>query len=137
MPELDALESDSRRYLIAAAVIDALELMWVFLVLPSAFWFLFPIEHRTLAVMLAFGWLIVVLVFFIGLPYKCQDRKRGQSLLRQLQDVHAILERHPISPTRLKASLDQASAAGVVFDNTVFALADRLMAGDAATLHPG
>lgn len=89
LPELDALESDSRRYLTAAAVIDALELLWVFVALPAVAWFLFATAHQTLAGMFFFGWLIVLLVYFIGLPYRCQDRTRGQALLRQLQDVHA------------------------------------------------
>lgn len=136
VPELDALESDSRSYLIAAAVIDALELLWVFVALPAAVWFLFTNEHQTLAVVLFFGWLIVLLVYLIGLPYRCQDRKRGQALLRQLQKVHAILGNRPISPNELMRSLDQASTAGVVLDDTVFALADRMMASNATDFNP-
>jgi hypothetical protein len=129
--ELDALESDMQRYLVYAAVIDALEFLWVYLALPGLAYLLFAKGHETLAIAFAIGWLIVAIVHVMGVPFSYRDRQRGQALLRQLQDLHAVLGNPPISRTRLQALLNQANAAGVVLDASVFTLVDRLVAVDA------
>jgi hypothetical protein len=134
--ELGALESDTRRYLNCAALIDVMEFLWVYLALPGLAYLLFTRGHVALATAFAVGWLIVAVVHLVGAPFSWRDRQRGRALLRQLQDMHAILGSHPISTTRLQESLDQASAAGVVLDGSLLTLVGRMIASDATAFVP-
>jgi hypothetical protein len=131
----DALESDVRRYLISAALIEVLEAAWVFLALPGLVWSTWTHGHTTLAAVVSVGWLVVAAIHCLGMPFSHRDRQRGRALLRRLQDLHVLVASHPVSPARLQRSLDQAAAAGVALDGAVFSLVDRVIAG-AATATP-
>lgn len=132
--ELDALESDTKTYLIHAAVIDVLEFLWVFLALPALTYVIFMKGHQTLAKVAGVGVLIVVMVYLIGVPYSCRDRARGQALLRQSRAWREDLGSAPFSPASLIESRDKIAASGVALESTLSALVDRLMASNAKAI---
>lgn len=132
--ELDALESDTKTYLVHAALIDLLEFLWVFLVLPALTYVIFMKGHQTLAKLVGMGVLIVVMVYLIGVPYRRGDRARGRALLLQSRALRVNLGSEPFSPTSLIESLDRIAGSGVALESTLSALVDRLMASNARAI---
>ena len=128
MEELDALEADLRSHLRAAALIDALELLWVDVALPVLVGVLYGRGHQVLATVVGFAWLLVATIHLIGVPFSCRDRQRGRVLLRHLESLHTILEHRPLVRDKLNTTLEAARTDGVLLDASALALVDRMLA---------
>ena len=128
--EASALGSDMLNYLRYARVIEALGYVGVYLAMPSLVYLLYVSEHSTLATLACVGGLIAVAVHVVAAPYRCQDRARAHVLLQRSYDLSAVLGRQPVLTQALKAALDRASAAGMVFDGWILELLQRVAASD-------
>lgn len=69
-------------------------------------------------------------------PRRRQIRRKNRVRLDHLSRLYALLAEPTISPRRLRAALEAATADGVVLDETIFAIVDRAMARDPTALIP-
>lgn len=132
--ELDTRSLDMRCYLRLATLNTVVGWVWVGLALPALSYFLLTTGHETVAKTLGAGWLLAMIVQLVSIPYRWQDLARGRAILRQLQDLSAIAAREPVSPSEWMASLDRASACGVVMDSSLFRLIDQMEVGRPASI---
>ena len=79
---------------------------------------------------------IAIVRRIISAPFKWRVRKDNVRLLQKMLDVYALLSGATISPRKLKESLDGAASAGVVFDQAVFGIVDRMFARDSTVFVP-
>jgi len=72
----------------------------------------------------------------ISAPFKWRVRKDNVTLLQKMLDVYGLLSGATISPRKLKEALDAAANAGVVFDQAIFGIEDRMFARDSTVFVP-
>ena len=79
---------------------------------------------------------IAIIRRIISAPFKWRVRKNNVKLLQKMLDVYGLLSGATISPRKLKEALDAAANAGVVFDQAIFGIVDRMFARDSTVFVP-
>lgn len=93
-------------------------------------------KYTTLASGIAVAWVGYLALLLFTYPARWRTRRKAKKLLQHLLDVYEKVGGETISPRKLKETLDQAVAEGVVLDGAVFGIVDRMIARDPAVFLP-
>ena len=131
-----AAEGSPARYFALLVLFKVLGFAVNFLSLPVMAYFAFEWGHETMGWVIAGLWVVWVVLFLIGLPFRWSRHRKNRALIKRMFDLYRILGDTTISPRRLKDELDKAAAEGVVLDGSVFSIVDRLIAKDPTAFIP-